>query len=276
MILVSDVSRSIDNRLTTTLREFTELVRSGCELGCNSLNCKNSGHCSVAWRGNGDVACDCSRTSYAGSDCTAGELFASITCLLILRNVFFSIFLIVWNFCPKLQITASRSPPIHTSISTSNDFYRVTFWRPPNASRPYSSLLLHNRHLRTIKCWPWFISRTISKRLTTAVDGRSLLPRQSKQAVSVYFRVFEVILNKNGSVNVGIVDETGRGVVRTFVGNFSDGYRHFFVARFGAHKATAVTVGAYCFIPIIKSLFMGSITPVAESKGAGLVVVGVW
>ncbi|ETN85178.1 EGF-like domain protein [Necator americanus] len=47
-----------------------ELIRIGCELGCSSLDCKNSGHCSVGWLGNGDVTCDCSRTSYAGSDCT--------------------------------------------------------------------------------------------------------------------------------------------------------------------------------------------------------------
>ena len=59
-----------------------------------------------------------------------------------------------------------------------------------------------------------------------------------------YFRLFEVILNRNGSINVGVVNEDKRAVVRTFVGNFSDGYRHFFVARFGAHQATAVTVSA--------------------------------
>ncbi|VDM71175.1 unnamed protein product, partial [Strongylus vulgaris] len=47
-----------------------KLVRTGCELGCSSLDCKNNGHCSVAWRENTDVTCDCSRTSYTGTDCT--------------------------------------------------------------------------------------------------------------------------------------------------------------------------------------------------------------
>ncbi|KAE9412081.1 hypothetical protein Angca_001547, partial [Angiostrongylus cantonensis] len=55
-------------------------------------------------------------------------------------------------------------------------------------------------------------------------------------------RLFEVILNKNGSINVAIIDENKRAAVRTFVGNFSDGYRHFFVAHFGKHQATVVTV----------------------------------
>ncbi|KJH48157.1 hypothetical protein DICVIV_05726 [Dictyocaulus viviparus] len=54
-------------------------------------------------------------------------------------------------------------------------------------------------------------------------------------------RLFEVILNKNGSINVGITDDSNRVVVRTFVGNFSDGHRHFFVARFHRDQATVVT-----------------------------------
>ncbi|KAK6049427.1 hypothetical protein COOONC_13068 [Cooperia oncophora] len=29
------------------------LVRSGCDMGCNELDCRNGGHCSVSWRGVG-------------------------------------------------------------------------------------------------------------------------------------------------------------------------------------------------------------------------------
>ncbi|VDO23561.1 unnamed protein product, partial [Haemonchus placei] len=50
------------------------LVRSGCDMGCATLDCRNGGHCSVAWRGvGGKVVCDCSRTSYAGPHCTIDE-----------------------------------------------------------------------------------------------------------------------------------------------------------------------------------------------------------
>lgn len=52
----------------------SELVRSGCEMGCSSLDCNNGGHCSVAWRAGEKVSCDCSRTSYAGPHCTVGRL----------------------------------------------------------------------------------------------------------------------------------------------------------------------------------------------------------
>ncbi|EYC37874.1 hypothetical protein Y032_0760g2123 [Ancylostoma ceylanicum] len=160
-----------------------KLVRSGCELGCNSLDCKNSGHCSVAWRGNGDVTCDCSRTSYAGADCTADNG------LTLAGNAYFTFDMD--RFLSRYILTPTK--------------------------------------------------RTQTLQFAFAPQSPST---QHQILATIHFkddRLFEVILNKNGSVNVGIVDETKRGVVRTFVGNFSDGYRHFFVARFGAHQATAIT-----------------------------------
>ncbi|KAE9418181.1 hypothetical protein Angca_007618 [Angiostrongylus cantonensis] len=48
-------------------------IRSGCDMGCDTLNCKNGGHCSVAWHEGEEVSCDCSRTSYAGPECTIDE-----------------------------------------------------------------------------------------------------------------------------------------------------------------------------------------------------------
>lgn len=74
-----------------------------------------------------------------------------------------------------------------------------------------------------------------------------LVSMPSDSVLDEVFRLFEVVLNRNGSVNVGIVDDTKRTVVRTFAGNFSDGHRHFFVARFGAHQATTVTVCHHLF-----------------------------
>ncbi|VDM58560.1 unnamed protein product [Angiostrongylus costaricensis] len=57
-------------------------IRSGCDMGCDTLDCKNGGHCSVAWRKGEEVSCDCSRTSYAGPQCTIGKL----SCFLILEG----------------------------------------------------------------------------------------------------------------------------------------------------------------------------------------------
>uniref|UniRef100_A0A1I7XC64 LAM_G_DOMAIN domain-containing protein n=1 Tax=Heterorhabditis bacteriophora TaxID=37862 RepID=A0A1I7XC64_HETBA len=59
---------------------------------------------------------------------------------------------------------------------------------------------------------------------------------------------FEVILNKNGTINVGILATDQKAFVKTFHGNFADGYRHFFVAEFGADVPTAVMVNAFSFI----------------------------
>ncbi|KAK6731044.1 hypothetical protein RB195_007484 [Necator americanus] len=163
-----------------------KLIRIGCELGCSSLDCKNSGHCSVGWLGNGDVTCDCSRTSYAGSDCTVDNG------LILAANSYFTFdmdrFLSRYILSPMKRTQTLQFAFAPSSPST------------------------HHQILATV---------------------------QFKDE-----RIFEVVLNRNGSVNVGIVDGSKKGVVKTFVGNFSDGYRHFFVARFGAHQATAVTVDA--------------------------------
>ncbi|KAK6015021.1 EGF-like domain protein, partial [Ostertagia ostertagi] len=154
------------------------LVRSDCDVGCSALDCRNGGHCSVAWRGvGGKVACDCSRTSYAGPHCTVDE---GIT---LASNAHFTF---------DLGRSSHRSCNSHFAPTS-----------PSTTHQTLATVLFNDE------------------------------------------RLFEVILNRNGSVNVGIVDDSKRTVVRTFVGNFSNGYRHFFVARFGEHQATTVTVSLY-------------------------------
>ncbi|CAJ0595321.1 unnamed protein product, partial [Cylicocyclus nassatus] len=163
-----------------------KLVRTGCELGCSSLGCKNSGHCSVAWQENADVTCDCSRTSYTGAKCTEDNGFT------IYGTAYFTFD--IDRFLSRYILTPTKKTQT------------LQF-----AFAPLSPST-HHQHLATI-----------------------------------YFkdeRLLEVILNRNGSINVGIISDEKRDVVRTFVGNYSDGYRHFFVARFGAHQATTVTVDA--------------------------------
>uniref|UniRef100_A0A158PBQ7 EGF-like domain-containing protein n=1 Tax=Angiostrongylus cantonensis TaxID=6313 RepID=A0A158PBQ7_ANGCA len=163
-------------------------IRSGCDMGCDTLNCKNGGHCSVAWHEGEEVSCDCSRTSYAGPECTIDEgllLTASSYFLFDMERVLSRFILI-----PQKRVTQTMQ----------------------FAFAPTSPSTNH------------------------------------QQLASVVFndeRLFEVILNKNGSINVAIIDENKRAAVRTFVGNFSDGYRHFFVAHFGKHQATVVTVFIY-------------------------------
>ncbi|CAI5437643.1 unnamed protein product [Caenorhabditis angaria] len=65
------------------IREKTEelsdkqSVRIGCDVGCESITCANGGHCSVAWINNDPTSqktsCDCSRTSYSGSQCSLDD-----------------------------------------------------------------------------------------------------------------------------------------------------------------------------------------------------------
>ncbi|KHJ81914.1 hypothetical protein OESDEN_18397, partial [Oesophagostomum dentatum] len=157
----------------------------------NTLDCKNSGHCSVAWSGNGEVACDCSRTSYAGSDCTVDD---------------------------GLKLAAS------SYFTFDIDRFLSRYIMTPTKTDPEAAVRL---------------------RPSIAIDTSSDASYGSFQRQQdTCSRLFEVVLNRNGSINVGVINEDKRAVVRTFVGNFSDGYRHFFVARFGAHQATAVTVDA--------------------------------
>nr|CDJ92617.1 Laminin G and EGF domain containing protein [Haemonchus contortus] len=163
------------------------LVRSGCDMGCATLDCRNGGHCSVAWRGvDGKVVCDCSRTSYAGPHCTIDE--------------------------------------------------GLTF--DSNAHFTFDIGRFLSRYILT--------PQKLTQKLQFAFAPKS--PSTTHQTLAtVSFadnRLFEVILNKNGSVNVGIVNDGKKPIVRTFAGNFSNGYRHFFSARFGAHQATSVTVDA--------------------------------
>lgn len=60
------------------------------------------------------------------------------------------------------------------------------------------------------------------------------------------FRELQVVLNRNGSVNVGVVHPAilDRTQVYTFDGNFTDGYRHFFQATFTIGRPTLVLVDA--------------------------------
>ncbi|VDN21439.1 unnamed protein product [Cylicostephanus goldi] len=183
-----------------------KLVRSGCELGCSSLDCKNSGHCSVAWQENADVTCDCSRTSYTGTDCTEGDFYQSDRIIIL------------------------RQPLIYSAITDNGFTIYATAYFTFDIDR--------------------FLSRYI---LTPAKTTQTLQfafaplspSTHHQHLATIYFkdeRLLEVILNRNGSINVGIISDEKRDVVRTFVGNYSDGYRHFLVARFGAHQATTVTV----------------------------------
>ncbi|WKX92397.1 hypothetical protein Q1695_010433 [Nippostrongylus brasiliensis] len=162
----------------------SDLVHSGCDMGCGSLDCKNGGHCSVAWQSDEKVVCDCSRTSYAGPDCTVDEgiILASNAYLTFDNRGFLSRYIL-----PPQKRTQTLQFAFAPSV--------------PSTSHQFLANVLFN-------------------------DGR----------------VFEVILNKNGSVNVAVVDDSRRTVVRTFAGNFHNGYRHFFVARFGAHQATTVII----------------------------------
>ncbi|VDL69777.1 unnamed protein product [Nippostrongylus brasiliensis] len=143
----------------------SDLVHSGCDMGCDSLDCKNGGHCSVAWQ----------------SD-EKGITLASNAYLTFDNRGFLSRYIL-----PPQK----RTQTLQFAFAPS---------APSTAHQILASVLFN--------------------------DGR----------------VFEVILNKNGSVNVAVVDDNRRTVVRTFAGNFHNGYRHFFVARFGAHQATTVII----------------------------------
>ncbi|CAI4225355.1 unnamed protein product [Auanema sp. JU1783] len=54
-------------------------------------------------------------------------------------------------------------------------------------------------------------------------------------------KLLEILLNKNSTINVGIVNGKYSQVLN-FKGNFTDGYRHFFVARFGPNIATSIMI----------------------------------
>uniref|UniRef100_A0A914CDD6 Uncharacterized protein n=1 Tax=Acrobeloides nanus TaxID=290746 RepID=A0A914CDD6_9BILA len=63
-------------------------VRVGCENDCDSIVCNNGGHCTVQWH-NYDpsikelTGCDCSKTSYYGSNCLkdAGVMFSGVSAI---------------------------------------------------------------------------------------------------------------------------------------------------------------------------------------------------
>ncbi|KAK6046475.1 EGF-like domain protein [Cooperia oncophora] len=151
------------------------LVRSGCDMGCNELDCRNGGHCSVSWRGVGaKVACDCSRTSYAGPHCTVDE-----------------------------------------GLTLASDAH-FTF----DVGRFLSRYILTPQKL--------------TQKLQFAFAPAS--PSTTHQTLATVLfndeRLFEVVLNKNGSINVGIVDDNKRTVVRTFAGNFSERLSTFLCRSF--------------------------------------------
>ncbi|KAJ1361487.1 hypothetical protein KIN20_020746 [Parelaphostrongylus tenuis] len=78
-------------------------VRSGCDMGCDTLNCKNGGHCSVEWHNGEKLSCDCSRTSYTGSECTIDEglVFAANSYFLFDMGRFLSRFILT----PQKRVT---------------------------------------------------------------------------------------------------------------------------------------------------------------------------
>ncbi|KAH7722532.1 CRE-ITX-1 protein [Aphelenchoides avenae] len=77
----------------------------------------------------------------------------------------------------------------------------------------------------------------------------STKPKNAQRLVTLYFtngRELQIVLNRNGSVNVGIVHPAvlEQTQVYTFDGNFTDGYRHFFQATFTIGRPTLVLVDA--------------------------------
>ncbi|KAF8365258.1 itx-1, partial [Pristionchus pacificus] len=69
-------------------------------------------------------------------------------------------------------------------------------------------------------------------------------PNTKQTIATLHFNdgsLFEVLLNRNGSIHVGAV-RGDKAEVLTFAGNFSDGYRHFIVAQFKNDSATAILI----------------------------------
>ncbi|CAB3407913.1 unnamed protein product [Caenorhabditis bovis] len=69
--------KTIDLRGAAAAIEDTSSIRIGCDVGCEEVDCRNGGHCSVGWT-NFDptalkTACDCSRTSYSGATCSVDD-----------------------------------------------------------------------------------------------------------------------------------------------------------------------------------------------------------
>lgn len=69
-------------------------------------------------------------------------------------------------------------------------------------------------------------------------------PHTKQTIATLYFKddsIFEVLLNRNGSVHIGAVRGEKTDVL-TFAGNYSDGYRHFLVARFKNDSSTVILI----------------------------------
>ncbi|KAI6171537.1 hypothetical protein M3Y97_01027400 [Aphelenchoides bicaudatus] len=70
------LGEQLDLRRGGSRPEDPDSIQSGCLDECNSLQCANGGHCTVRWDekqvpGSPKLTeCDCSKTSYYGSDCT--------------------------------------------------------------------------------------------------------------------------------------------------------------------------------------------------------------
>lgn len=56
-------------------------------------------------------------------------------------------------------------------------------------------------------------------------------------------RRFEVILNRNGSLNAALILTDDDVEIHTFRGNFTDGYRHFIMLTFNDPRGMSITVG---------------------------------
>ncbi|CAD6194724.1 unnamed protein product [Caenorhabditis auriculariae] len=162
------------------------LVRTGCDVRCAEVDCRNGGHCSVGWR-NYDptvskTTCDCSRTSYAGPSCTVDE---------------------------GIRVSAGG-------------------WLNFDVGRELSRV---------------FVQETGIAQLFQFAFAVPSPPTAKQRIVLIKFSdggEFDVQLNKNGTINVGILNSKGHAEVLNFNGNFSDGYRHFLVAQCNPLSATAI------------------------------------
>lgn len=59
-------------------------------------------------------------------------------------------------------------------------------------------------------------------------------------------RTMEIVLCKNGSLNIGMMSKDA-SYVYTFPYNYSDGYRHFFQSKFRGRKPLKITVSYFNF-----------------------------
>ncbi|VDK88873.1 unnamed protein product [Onchocerca ochengi] len=95
--------------------------------------------------------------------------------------------------------------------------------------------------------WNEIGEQTLSFAFSTTKTTKPTKLAKPQTLATIYFthnKIMQIILCKNGSINIGITS-TDVSFVYTFPYNYNDGYRHYFHARFRTNKSLKVTIDSW-------------------------------